>query len=291
MQSTLTRVDKIIKQRFPSLSKRQISEALENNFITLLDKKPLKKGVRLDDSAIDFSDFNQHLEKLEKGNSELQIPIIFENENFWVINKPAGIASHPLHILDYTTVTHWAFSQNPNLKNEFNEIQPALAPHRLDTGTSGLLIVCKNKKSFDYWREQFTNKKVTKKYQAWCWGSAEIGAEFVNEREIAHHTKNNSKMVIAEGNFRKPVLKAKTNFKVIQKHETLEAVLLEAETNSGVTHQVRVHATDLGFPLLGDNLYDEKFERRETRLRYHQLTATEIKAEEFSFVLPIFPSR
>jgi 23S rRNA pseudouridine1911/1915/1917 synthase len=287
MQSTLTRVDKIIKQRFPSLSKRQIQEALENNFITLNDKKPLKKGVRLDDSAIDFSDFNQHLEKLEKGNSELQIPIIFENENFWVVNKPAGIASHPLHILDYATVTHWAFSQNPNLKKEFNEIQPTLAPHRLDTGTEGLLIVCKNKKSFDYWREQFTNKKVTKKYQAWCWGIAEIGAEFVNEKEIAHHTKNNSKMVIAEGNFRKPVLKAKTNFKVIQKHETLEAVLLEAETNSGVTHQVRVHAADLGFPLLGDNLYDENFNRRETRLRYHQLKATEIKAEEFSFCLSL----
>src|SRR5690606_10773893 len=124
-----------------------------------------------------------------------------------------------------------------------------------DTGTSGLLIVCRTKRAFEAWRTRFTNKEVKKTYYAWCWGLPER-EQWVCDAQIGKAKGKPGRM---EGGGRdpRPAVSAISVLTVLE-----DRFLCQVDCETGVTHQVRVHLAASGYPLLGDRKYDKAFESR-----------------------------
>ncbi|MBY0369089.1 hypothetical protein K2X33_00285, partial [bacterium] len=173
-KDTRVRADHWVRQAFAGLSRSQIEEAFEKGWVRAAGGGRVAKGDKLENAGgLDLKPLENQLAKVREGNPALEVPVVFENDEIWVVDKPAGVPGHPLKLSDDATLTHWAFRRDAKVKEQFPEIQPTLTPHRLDTGTSGLQIVCKTAAAYEEWRRRFTAKEVTKTYQAWCWGVPE----------------------------------------------------------------------------------------------------------------------
>ena len=184
----------------------------------------------------------------------------------------------------FRSITAWMRKKHPEINQLFLEPQPTLTPHRLDTGTSGVLIVALSPVSFKSWRERFKNKEITKTYLAWCWGAPE-NDEYVVDYSIAHAIGDSQRMVVVKGEsgHRPPVLDALSYVKVVKRLPEHSLFLAQVVCRTGVTHQVRVHLASLGFPLLGDKLYDTDYTRRTLTRDYHALRAVRLDFHEGNF--------
>lgn len=266
------RVDRWVKSHYPSLTQRQIKEALQAGLICSLDHKGLSKGARIEsDRELNCQALDFHLRSLQRGNAKLKIQVVHEEEQWLAIDKPAGVSSQPISLFDCDTVTNWALHNRPAVSLEFTEIQPVLVPHRLDIGTSGLLIVAKTKNAFTQWRKEFSLKKICKKYLAWCWGDLGVGHRFKVENRIGHDPRDRRKMTTGL-KLREPSFLAHIEVEVMV-NDGSGKILCLVTCNSGVTHQVRVQLASYGLPLIGDSLYDPLYDNRGFFYSYHQLRA------------------
>lgn len=274
------RVDALVAEKYPRLSNRHIDEALDKELVLDAQGKKLKKGTKIHpDTPLNFDKLNAHLRRLKEGNPNLKIAVMEETPEFCVISKPFGMPSHPISLFDENTVTHWAFSHFKGIEKEFPEIQPTVSPHRLDTDTEGLLIVCKTKASYEEWRERFHTKQIKKRYLAWVQGI--VAAPLKTDVPIAHNSQLKSKMVAVEGEMKyaPPIQSAHSEITPIKTVESKNISLVEVSCKTGVTHQVRVHLAHLGHPLVGDRLYDDKVNTRLTQAEHHLLLAYELTCE------------
>ncbi|MBM4303126.1 MAG: RNA pseudouridine synthase [Deltaproteobacteria bacterium] len=278
------RVSKWLKDKYPLLTQRQREEAIETGLVLGIPaKKFLKKGEKIsDDTNLNCEKLETHISKLKRGIPNEDIKVVSEKDGIVVIDKPSGIASQPISLFDENTVTQWARFHYPSINGDFPEPQPTLTPHRLDIGTSGVLIVALNQDSYLYWREQFLKKRVRKTYLAWCWGKPKDN-NYCVDYSIAHAPGDAARMIALKGNvrYRLPVLKALSNMRVVRRVEEKNVFLAEINCSTGVTHQVRVHLTSLGFPILGDRLYDPLYEMRDLKREFHALRAVSLAVEDW----------
>jgi 23S rRNA pseudouridine1911/1915/1917 synthase len=288
-ETNQVRADKAVKLKYPTLTGRQIEEAFEGSLVRDLEGKALRKGDRLAvDSTLDCTGLDFHLRSLRRGNSRLVVPVVAQSDEWLVVDKPPGVPSHPLSLFDTDTITHWAINHYPEIVDKFPQVQPIIVPHRLDTGTSGLLIVARTQDAFLYWRKQFIEKKMSKKYLAWCWGVPDWNEKLI-ESPIAHDPSDRRRMEIAlQGKrFRPPILQARSEVRVIRKEAVSGMTLCEVSCDTGVTHQVRVHLASVALPLVGDGLYDPKFNNRAIKPPFHLLRAFQLDHEEHHFILDV----
>lgn len=271
------RADAYLRKRFPGLTRNQTEEAIERRLVTGPKGGPLKKGTVVDPTSVDTSKLEAHLSEIRKGNPTLQIKVIAQGEGWCAVDKPAGTACNPLSLFDNATVSHWALRHYKT--DGFTEAQPKLCPHRLDSGTTGALLVCFDKKTYEMWRKKFEKREVKKTYLAWVWGKP-TKKKFGSNARIGKAKGSVSKRVAvtsAEIKFAEPVLDAETEFEVVRQEE--EHFLVSAEMKTGVTHQVRVHLASLGFPIIGDKLYDPQYADRPFQTPFHLLRASTIEAK------------
>ncbi len=278
----LERADKLAKTRYPHLTGRHIEEAFSEGLITRDGGARVAKGERLELPMLDFSGLDAYLLALTQQPCPLEISIIQESAEWLAVDKPAGVPSHPISLLDRSTVTHWALARYPELSRVFPQAQPTITPHRLDTDTSGVLIVAKTPAAYEQWRQAFESKQIIKRYLAWCWGDPQR-ANYEIELPICHASGKSGRMTTVSERTKiiPPVLPASTSMKVQARRQNgLFLALVECKT--GVTHQVRVHLGALGFPLLGDEKYDPQWESRAVREDHHWLRAVELVRGEIT---------
>jgi 23S rRNA pseudouridine1911/1915/1917 synthase len=252
--------------------------------VTYHSGKKAKKGDKVKpDEALNCQKLEHYLSELKKGSALESVIVVRSESEFVVVDKPSGLASQPISLLDSKTITQWARFHYPAVSNEFPEAQPVLTPHRLDIGTSGILIVSLSRGSYLFWRDRFQSKKVKKEYLAWCWGEPEQDT-FICEQTIAHAMGDNRKMVALKGNvrYRPPGFEALSEVQVLRKVKDKGLFLARVRCSTGVTHQVRVHLASLGFPLVGDELYDSSIEKRSIKRPFHALRATSILCEDWN---------
>lgn len=185
--------------------------------------------------------------EIELKAEDIPINIIYEDEDIIVVNKPKGMVVHPANgNPDGTLVNALMSICKDSLSGIGGEIRPGIV-HRIDKDTSGLLIVAKNDKAHLCLSEQIKNREITKKYVALVRGVIKENDATI-DMPIGRSTKDRKKMAV-----RKDGKKAVTHFKVLQRFNGY--TYLDIKIDTGRTHQIRVHLSEIGYPIVGDTVY------------------------------------
>ena len=191
----------------------------------------------------------------------MKIPIIYEDENIIIIDKPAGLLVHPTSKKERNTLIDYF----PN----------ARLAHRLDKDTSGLLILAKNEKTNDWLKSQFKNRQITKKYIALVHGRLKDKQGIITKTISRSRKRGGSQTTTPIGKRREAI----TRYKVLKEFEGY--TYLEVSPETGRTHQIRVHLASIGHPIAGDEKY--KFKRQPTP---EELKRQFLHASYLKFSLP-----
>ena len=191
------------------------------------------------------------VKELEIKAEEIPLDIIYEDECLIVINKPPGMIVHPAgKIRSGTLVNALLYHCQGSLSGIGGIIRPGIV-HRLDKNTSGIMVVAKNDFAHLDLSRQIKNRQITKKYIALVYGKVENESGII-DAPIGRNLRDRKKMAVIEGKSRA----ALTKFKVLKRF--LDYTLLEIEIYTGRTHQIRVHLSFIGYPVVGDKVYSRK---------------------------------
>lgn len=182
--------------------------------------------------------------------SDIPLNIIYEDAEFLVINKPAGLTVHPgAGNHDDTMANALLAHCGESLSGIGGVMRPGIV-HRLDKDTSGLIMAAKTDRAHHSLSNQIATRTLKRTYLAICWG-VPIPMEGRVEASIGRSTKNRKKMAVVEHGGKT----AATNYSVIKTLGGGIASLVECRLETGRTHQIRVHMTHIGHPLVGDQAY------------------------------------
>lgn len=204
--------------------------------------------------------------------------IIFENDDFLVINKPAGLMVHGVRVgakrrVDATragepTLVDWLRAHRPQINGVGDD--PAIRPgivHRLDKATSGVIIVAKTQASFEALKKLFQEHRIKKTYLALVRGVPKNGTETI-DAPIGIKT-GSLKRSVHSSTMAKPAVTQYSVRRKISEGATEQYALLTVNPKTGRTHQIRVHLASIGHPIVGDTLYGGKRSLPATRLMLH----------------------
>ncbi len=249
------RLDAFLRAALPHLSRRAIDGALGAGFFSR-NGGPARKGDRLHaGDRIAFSGSAPWLADRPLPEPDLEISVVYEDAAMLLVDKPAGIATHGFSGRDAGTLANYLAARYPALLEVGkSRWEPGLV-HRLDTETSGLVLIAKTREAFADLCRQFRERRVEKIYWALVWG--ECAAEGAIDLPLAHDPRDRRRMGpagAAHGKHTKS-WKARSRYRRIGRSQNL--TLLEVEMETGVTHQIRVHLAAIGHPIVADPLYGD----------------------------------
>ena len=184
---------------------------------------------------------------------EIPLEIVYEDEDIIIVNKAKGMVVHPANgNYTGTMVNSLMHSHKDNLSSINGVIRPGIV-HRIDKDTSGILVVAKNDNAHKKLSEQFKVHSIKRKYVALVKGIVKEDTQTI-DLPIGRSTRDRKKMAVTDKNSRNAV----THIRVLKRFYTSNVTLVEAELETGRTHQIRVHMTHLHHPLVGDEVYGKK---------------------------------
>ena len=179
----------------------------------------------------------------------VEVPLVAVDESFLVVDKPAGLVVHPGAGHADGTLVHGLLARFPEIATVGDPDRPGIV-HRLDAGTSGLLVVARTQVAYDSLVAQLSARTVERRYLALTWGLFEADAGLVDAPVGRSPTDPTAMAVAARG---RP---ARTRYQVIRRFRApVDATLVECSLETGRTHQIRVHLAAIGHPVVGDGRY------------------------------------
>lgn len=239
------RLDKILSRLDDDLSRTMIQKLLEDKKI-LVNGKVEKASYKT--KVGDILEVEEiEAKEIELKAQDIPLDVIYEDDDIIVINKAKGMVVHPANgNPDGTLVNAVMNICKDSLSGIGGEIRPGIV-HRLDKDTSGLIIVAKNDKAHINLSEQIKNREITKKYVALVRGVIKENHATI-DMPIGRSSKDRKKMAV-----RKDGKNAVTHFEVIKRYNGY--TLLDIKIDTGRTHQIRVHLAEIGYPVVGDEVY------------------------------------
>ena len=268
------RVDRVIAF-FSGLSRSKVSDLISKRLI-LRNGIPIKKGseiVHLNDEISMPNLVGEAVEEIASDES-IDFEVIFEDDSVIVVSKPSGLIVHPGSGIANGTLVNGLAAQFPDLREIGDPTRLGLV-HRLDKGTSGLLIVARTPEALENLKFQMQERHVHRQYFAIVAGHVESNKGVV-DAPLGRDPKNPLKRaVINSGKY------ARTHYEIDQKYESpFKVSMLNCRLETGRTHQIRVHLAAIGHPVLGDELYGGRTSfNSENRLALH--------AQMLTFLHPI----
>lgn len=245
------RLDKFLAEQFEKeFSRSFIQKLLAAGGILLDGKVPKRHHMVNTDEVVELK--IPKAKECEIKGEKIPLDIVYEDEHLLVVNKPQGMVTHPAPGNYTGTLVNALISHCDGLSGIGGVLKPGIV-HRLDKGTSGLLVVAKTDEAHRELSKQFKNKTIKRVYMALVKGSVELDNGTV-ELPIGRSARDRKKMAVKFEDERSKY--AVTHYKVIKRFEGF--TLLECTLGTGRTHQIRVHLSYIGHPILGDEKYGSK---------------------------------
>lgn len=242
------RIDTYVAEKM-DISRVNVQRLIEENKLLVNGKsvKPSYKVKLGDEISIE----KEEPKEIEIKPENIPIPILYEDNDIIVVNKPKGMVVHPANgNWEGTLVNAIMAICKDSLSGIGGEIRPGIV-HRLDKDTSGVIVIAKNDKAHINLSEQIKNHEVEKTYIALVRGIVKVN-EVTIDMPIARSTSDRKKMAVSEKG-----KKAVTHFKVLKRYSKYNCSLLEVKIETGRTHQIRVHLAQIGYPIIGDSVYSK----------------------------------
>lgn len=273
------RLDKVLQTHFPDRS-RSFLQVLIKDGLVMVSGKPAKSSQQLGPRQKVTVTFPEP-KSLNLKPRDMNLDVIYEDKDLLVINKPAGLVVHPgvgdTHSED-SLVNAILHHCGKDLSGIGGVKRPGIV-HRLDKDTSGLIVVAKNDNAHRSLTDQFKNREVSKAYIALLVGHLEPVKGTI-EAPIGRDPANRKKMAVVRESEGKTAV---TKYRVMEYLK--DFTLVDISILTGRTHQIRVHFTSIGFPLVGDPMYG-----REKMNKYfdkeYGLTRVFLHAAKLSFIHP-----
>ena len=241
------RLDLFLAHHFTQFTRSHI-QALNRSGAVLVDGRSEKSGYRMrGNETVEVDPESQPHADLEP--QSIPLNVVYDDEDLAVIEKPAGLSVHPGAGTGNETIVHALLFRFKNLSSAGGEARPGIV-HRIDKWTSGLLIVAKNDEAHVQLSRAFQERTVEKRYLTLVHGKmAKPSGEIA--LNIGRHPRIRTRMSTHKGRGRV----------ALSTYRTIEEVrgfsLLEVGIKTGRTHQIRVHLSAIGHPVVGDNVYGE----------------------------------
>ncbi len=248
------RLDKFLADALDALSRARIQALMADGCVFLAGVAAQNPSAKVKAGEI-YSVKMPPVVAAEPEPQDIPLDVVFEDEDVIVIDKPPGLVVHPAAgNADGTLVNALLAHCGSSLSGIGGVARPGIV-HRLDKGTGGLLIAAKNDAAHEALSRQFADHSMDRAYYALVWGVPKPPKGEI-EGNIGRSPKNRKKMAVVERGGKH----ALTRFKVLKAFGDV-AALVECRLATGRTHQIRVHMTSIGHPLIGDPVYGGKGKR------------------------------
>ncbi|SPD73213.1 Uncharacterized RNA pseudouridine synthase YlyB [uncultured Desulfobacterium sp.] len=255
------RLDIFLAGSLTDLSRSRIQSLIKDGFVKV-NNLPSKPGCRL--KAGDHVSLTiPPAEAVSLEPEAVDFEILYEDESLIVVNKPPGVVVHPAPGHPTGTLVHGLLKHCKDLSGIGGVLRPGIV-HRLDKDTSGLMVVAKNDRAHNILSRQFKSGKVQKEYAALVHGLVE-GDEQVIDLPISRHPQKRKEMAVSASGGKRAI----THWKKIKEFRSGFS-LLSVSIKTGRTHQIRVHLSYIGHPVVGDPVYGygQRWWKNSSNFRY-----------------------
>lgn len=214
-----------------------------DGIVVLSGKERMIAGssIRIDESRIPVA-------QLPEPDPGVEVTVVYEDSDIVVVDKAAGLVVHPAAGHAQDTLVNGLLARFPEMAGVGEPSRPGIV-HRLDQGTSGLLVVARSEAAYRRLVEMLAEREVTRVYQVMIWGHP-TSEEFTIDAPIARDPQDPLRMAVVPSG-----KEARTHVTVLETFDDPEMALVECELETGRTHQIRVHVRAIGHPVVGDSTY------------------------------------
>lgn len=277
------RLDSFLARHLGGMSRSQVQKLIRENRVLVNRKMPRQSYMLREGDCLEVS--VPPPQEVETVPEPIPLEVVFEDENLLVVNKPRGMVVHPAPGHQRGTLVNALLHYCRDLSGIGGELRPGIV-HRLDKDTSGLLVVAKGDATHRELSRQLKERTIKREYLVLVWGVPRKKL-FKVSAPLARHPRHRKKMAVVEGG-----RGAETVFRVLARPGRIS--LLKARLGTGRTHQVRVHLSYVGHPVVGDPLYGgitpelQKMKWTGQALHARRLTFIHPRTgERLSFVAPL----
>ncbi len=244
------RIDKVLADFCPEISRANIQNLGEQNKIKLNNNMLNKLSIKTKLNDVLEIDIPEQ-EPLDIKGKELDLDILFEDDDIIVVNKPRGLTMYPGpgHLDNLTLASGLLHHTNGHLSKIGGENRPGIV-HRIDKDTSGIVVVAKTDSAYYELTKMFSEHNLIRKYTCFCWGVPNSDSATITGN-IDRHFKNRQKMSMVKtgGKY------AETEIELMDFWGLVNVSKIHCTLKTGRTHQIRVHLSANKLPLIGDDLY------------------------------------
>lgn len=245
-EESSVRIDRYLAEQCPEFSRSYLQKLLKEQKVTA-DGRPVKANYKIQPGAeiqVEIPD----MEVPDIRPEDIPLDILYEDEHLLVVNKPKGMVVHPAAGHTEGTLVNAVMAHcGDNLSGINGVLRPGIV-HRIDKDTTGALVICKEDAVHRDLAEQLKEHSIKRRYRAIVQGNLKED-EGTIEGPIGRHPTDRKKMAINYKNGKDAV----THYKVLERFG--QYTYIECRLETGRTHQIRVHTTSIGHPLLGDTVY------------------------------------
>ncbi len=248
------RLDAFLARRVPELSRARAKVLIEKGEARV-DGRRVKKSYALGaGDRVTLDSLPGPVDFHAAPDPSLGLEVLLETDSYVVVDKPAGVPSHPLREGELGTLAGALVAQYPEMRGVgYRKREPGIL-HRLDTGTSGLVLAARDRRTFEELLRMLRAGEIEKRYLARCIGV--VPAPIVIDTPIATDPRDRRKVRVCTDPRQLVRLGAQAaRTEVLSSTPAEQGSLVELRANNARRHQIRVHLASIGHPLLGDSLY------------------------------------
>ena len=243
-KQTKTRIDVYLTHQIQNATRSKVRSAIDEGTVLVNGKKVKASHAIAPGEVIEIT--LPHPPRPEAKSEDIPLDIVFEDDQLLIVNKAAGMVTHPA-FGNYTGTLVNALLHHCNSLSTVNtETRPGIV-HRLDKDTTGLMVVAKNDVAHHFLAKQFSRRTISREYWAVVWGKFKEPKGTI-EASLGRSKKDRKKVTVTAGGKH-----AVTDYEVIKEFDFLSLIRLKLRT--GRTHQIRVHLAHIGHPVFGDPTY------------------------------------